>query len=601
MKLGFNINHPKKNGITPLGIAAYEGHLNVVKYLVSKGADTYPKQNYAISPVNLACRQGNNQIVKFLLKYKKVSDSVRNEKGAVLRAVKTNNIELLEALFENEIELDVEDSNGEHVLMIATKNNYSDIVRMLCRNSESISSKINLEDKKTNLTPFMHAILNGNFKMADLLLARGADKNYVNSKVLTIAQLCSLRPEKYFKSIEYLQNLDREKNKPENKLPKNRQSSFEVHKVEPRTSIIEIEKNQKPESQVKKKRIKKKAKNIGIEDEVEVEVEVEDRGSEIGEKEEKKESTKAEEKQITLNELPPTPEVPKPKKKQKKEILSDFTLPKIEDRSRSKSKHLTSQKSIKTKEVGEKEEANYPSEVSYRTLDQRTKSSQSGGLNLQQNDHSHFTLSPQHSVHKLSTTKSSRAHIRSSHLQIKKPKPKKPPSNRPKILTTSDVNMARYKEKEANYLYDCDLPNNKKSIWEEAGDENDQERLGESPMQFKSKSSFDVMNQRFHSEQSHSLPPILKKQPYASVRNVKAFSDVRRNKFFAPSIEEDDEYYDDDDERMFAELSKKMSQIKHFHTKIGTSKHNHTGYNTKTISSNLKLSGHPRKKFLSGY
>lgn len=37
--LGWNVNGQDYDGRTALGVAASEGHLDVVKYLISKGAD----------------------------------------------------------------------------------------------------------------------------------------------------------------------------------------------------------------------------------------------------------------------------------------------------------------------------------------------------------------------------------------------------------------------------------------------------------------------------------------------------------------------------------------------------------------------------------
>lgn len=70
IQLGADVNTVDCNGYTPLIKAANKGCLNIVKYLISKGANVnakaYVRNNTALS---MAIREGHYQVVKELLKY----------------------------------------------------------------------------------------------------------------------------------------------------------------------------------------------------------------------------------------------------------------------------------------------------------------------------------------------------------------------------------------------------------------------------------------------------------------------------------------------------------------------------------------------------
>ena len=46
-------------GWTPLLLACYGGHLDVVQWLIEQGADTEAKDDYGRTPLHLACEGGH--------------------------------------------------------------------------------------------------------------------------------------------------------------------------------------------------------------------------------------------------------------------------------------------------------------------------------------------------------------------------------------------------------------------------------------------------------------------------------------------------------------------------------------------------------------
>ena len=52
--------------MTPLYYASQKGHLEVVKYLKSVGADIHVKDKYGLTPLHFASLNGHLEVVKYL-------------------------------------------------------------------------------------------------------------------------------------------------------------------------------------------------------------------------------------------------------------------------------------------------------------------------------------------------------------------------------------------------------------------------------------------------------------------------------------------------------------------------------------------------------
>ena len=77
--LFFNIDQKSKNDSTPLHSAADQGHLEIVKYLIEKGAKIDPKNKDGHTPHFLAAKNDHYFVVDYLTKAKK--RKAENEPG----------------------------------------------------------------------------------------------------------------------------------------------------------------------------------------------------------------------------------------------------------------------------------------------------------------------------------------------------------------------------------------------------------------------------------------------------------------------------------------------------------------------------------------
>jgi len=97
-----NVNARNNDRLTPLMIAAYSGHANVIRYLLTKGANARARQNQ------------------------------NHPRTALIYAVEKGNVNSVRALIRHS-NLNVQDGNGRSALTTAASLNKKNLVRMLVR------------------------------------------------------------------------------------------------------------------------------------------------------------------------------------------------------------------------------------------------------------------------------------------------------------------------------------------------------------------------------------------------------------------------------------------------------------------------------------
>ena len=144
-ELGANVNVFSKDGYTPLILAVFNKHIDVVKKLLSVGAGVnIPSRRQKRTPLSYAVEYGDNELLKCLIDY---GADVDMKCGATLEplihfAVGTNNEELVKYLIEKGADLNVKN--------------------------------------RDNFTPSENASRRKNYKIMKLFLQKKADENDVN-------------------------------------------------------------------------------------------------------------------------------------------------------------------------------------------------------------------------------------------------------------------------------------------------------------------------------------------------------------------------------------------------------------------------------------
>ena len=190
--------------LTPLLVAAHQGHLDCVKFLVKKGAKVNRVSRQGMSALYLAGKQKHYRIVKYLCSILGVIEFMESssEKNTFMYGIVNKDTELVKILLEKEAAANIVggwESEGEYPLHIAVRHNSEHLVQLLCSYSDS---DIDIESPSDYLTPFMSAVLLHHFGVADILLQMGADPSHEGDQGCTLSQLGENK--KNYLALKYL-------------------------------------------------------------------------------------------------------------------------------------------------------------------------------------------------------------------------------------------------------------------------------------------------------------------------------------------------------------------------------------------------------------
>jgi ankyrin repeat protein len=243
---GAKINYSTSKGRTALAAAAFAGHIDVVNYLLNKGADVMagtPSVYYSIG----ADKTGPNEAIKLI---RTRVDAAKKLYSNLVSAVEQNNFEEVEQLLKNGAKPDIDPGLADYQnrtalspLQIAAQKGYVEIVRLLMVNeaSTNIASgpdlvaintplqlaaleghqdvvKLLVSDKGVNLdasnfgswTALMYACQNNQKEIVDILIKNGADverKNKDGKSAIDIAQAAGNQ-----EIVKLIQTMDKENN-----------------------------------------------------------------------------------------------------------------------------------------------------------------------------------------------------------------------------------------------------------------------------------------------------------------------------------------------------------------------------------------------------
>ncbi len=177
---GADINAMDTYGKTALMYAAQKGQLSIVKYLIAQGADVNHKDSNGATALTDAAQFGNLEVVKYLVsKGANVNDKRDNGQSALMEAVQSKNVELVKYLVSKGANInDKEYSYGKSALMIAYK---LEIIQHLIANGANVNDTYSNASGSAVLLNMIYAgeSCGRDLEAVKYLISQGAD---INSK-----------------------------------------------------------------------------------------------------------------------------------------------------------------------------------------------------------------------------------------------------------------------------------------------------------------------------------------------------------------------------------------------------------------------------------
>ena len=171
-KLHVDINVKGSGDMTPILYACEKGHLQVVDYLISKGANVTAKNEDGDYVIHFASMSGLLPIVKYLLIKKNVDKDIEGfwKKTLLHYACEKGQFQIVKYLITKEANIEAKDQSEETPLILACKEGHLQIVEYL------LSKNAKIEAKNYNEQNSLHfACKAGHLQIVEYLISKGAN------------------------------------------------------------------------------------------------------------------------------------------------------------------------------------------------------------------------------------------------------------------------------------------------------------------------------------------------------------------------------------------------------------------------------------------
>ncbi|GFW44593.1 ankyrin-3 [Trichonephila clavipes] len=175
-------------GVTPLHVAADNGHLEVVKALIRSGADVNARTVSDSTPLHSAIQSGDEEIVECLLRHgAEVNASMLNLSLPLSHAAEEGRVTIAKLLLRYGAVVDLNTDLGQTPLQFAAQNGHFDFVNLLLEQGAIVNKK---NKKNDNGTALHYSSGNGHSEVVKLLIQHDADieaKDFNDSTPLHVA------------------------------------------------------------------------------------------------------------------------------------------------------------------------------------------------------------------------------------------------------------------------------------------------------------------------------------------------------------------------------------------------------------------------------
>jgi len=174
------VNAKDEKGSTLLHLACNKGNLEVVEFLIEKGADIEAVNSGGFTPLQIASSRGQREVVELLINKGSNINAINQKMDmtaldlTLMREIQTHKLAIAPFLIEKGAEFDVNKKSrgGYSPLDMAIIFGYTEAVEYLIGYKADISTLRN-----DGRTPLINAIFRGRSEIAKLLIEKGADVN----------------------------------------------------------------------------------------------------------------------------------------------------------------------------------------------------------------------------------------------------------------------------------------------------------------------------------------------------------------------------------------------------------------------------------------
>ncbi len=170
LSIGADVNAKDNDGTTPLHLASYEGHTEIVKLLLAHGADVNVKDEDVCTPLHWASSKGYTEVVKLLLEHG-ADVNIKNNDGdtPLYCASRYGYTEIVKLLLDRGADVNVKDNDGDTALRWASCEGLAEVVKLLLDYGADVNTKDN-----NGGTPLYWASSRGYTEVVKLLKQHGA-------------------------------------------------------------------------------------------------------------------------------------------------------------------------------------------------------------------------------------------------------------------------------------------------------------------------------------------------------------------------------------------------------------------------------------------
>nr|XP_054775107.1 ankyrin-1-like [Lytechinus pictus] len=173
--------------MTALQSAAYNGHLDVVKYLISQSAEVKKGDNSGSNALHTAAQNGHLDVVKYLIG-EGVEVNTGNNYGltALQSAAYNGHLDVVKFLTSQRAEVNKGNNDGVTALHIAAQKGHLDVVKYLIGEGAEVN-----KGKNDGLTALYIAAQIGHLDVVKYLIGEGAEVNKGNNDGMTALHIAA--------------------------------------------------------------------------------------------------------------------------------------------------------------------------------------------------------------------------------------------------------------------------------------------------------------------------------------------------------------------------------------------------------------------------